>query len=112
VTAKTLRWELWHTPARLVRRSRRRIVRVLDTWPTTWHLLHAYQRLPSSPETYELGTTATACFSASFPPWKQSNGADHPHTETVMEVDAPLGLPVQLVAPIPAVSPGPVNDRG
>ena len=42
---KTLRWELWHSPARVVRRSRRRIVRVLDTWPTTWHLLGAYQRL-------------------------------------------------------------------
>ncbi len=42
---KTLRWELWHTPARVVRRSRRRILRVLDGWPTTWHLLGAYQRL-------------------------------------------------------------------
>jgi hypothetical protein len=42
---KTLRWELWHAPARVVRRSRRRILRVLDTWPTTWHLLGAYQRL-------------------------------------------------------------------
>ncbi|MBW3648990.1 MAG: hypothetical protein KY458_00330, partial [Actinobacteria bacterium] len=42
---KTLRWELWRTPARVVRRSRRRILRVLDTWPTTWHLLGAYQRL-------------------------------------------------------------------
>ncbi len=42
---KTLRWELWHTLrpgwcAALAGASC-----VLDTWPTTWHLLGAYQRL-------------------------------------------------------------------
>jgi Transposase DDE domain group 1 len=42
---KTLRWGLWHTPARLVRRARRRIVRILDGWPTTTALLDAYQRI-------------------------------------------------------------------
>jgi len=42
---KTLRWQLWHTPARLVRRARRRVVRVLDAWPTTPALLDAYQRI-------------------------------------------------------------------
>jgi hypothetical protein len=42
---KTLRWQLWHTPARIVRRSRRSIVRILDLWPTAWHLQRAYQRL-------------------------------------------------------------------
>jgi hypothetical protein len=42
---KTLRWTLWHTPARIVHRSRQRIVRVLDNWPTTNELLHAYQRI-------------------------------------------------------------------
>jgi hypothetical protein len=42
---KTLRWALWHTPARIVRRARRRIVRVLDGWPSAQILLDAYQRI-------------------------------------------------------------------
>ena len=42
---KTLRWGLWHTPARLVRRARRQIVRILDGWPTAPVLLDAYQRI-------------------------------------------------------------------
>lgn len=42
---KTLRWGLWHAPARLVHRARRRIVRILDGWPTTASLLDAYQRI-------------------------------------------------------------------
>jgi len=42
---KTLRWGLWHTPARIVRRSRRQIVRILDGWPSTPALLDAYQRI-------------------------------------------------------------------
>jgi Transposase DDE domain group 1 len=42
---KTLRWGLWHAPARLVHRARRRIVRILDGWPTTTALLGAYQRI-------------------------------------------------------------------
>jgi hypothetical protein len=42
---KTLRWTLWHTPARLVRRARRHVVRILDGWPTADELLAAYQRL-------------------------------------------------------------------
>ena len=42
---KTLRWTLWHTPARLVRRARRRVVRILDAWPTAEALLGAYQRI-------------------------------------------------------------------
>ena len=42
---KTLRWGLWHAPARLVHRARRRIVRILDGWPTTDELLDAYQRI-------------------------------------------------------------------
>ena len=42
---KTLRWQLWHAPARLVHRSRRRVVRILDGWPTTGTLLDAYQRI-------------------------------------------------------------------
>ena len=42
---KTLRWTLWHTPARIVRRARRRVVRILDGWPTADELLDAYQRI-------------------------------------------------------------------
>jgi hypothetical protein len=42
---KTLRWELWHAPARLVHHARRRIVRILDGWSTTAALLDAYQRI-------------------------------------------------------------------
>jgi hypothetical protein len=42
---KTLRWRLWHAPARLVRHARRHIVRILDGWPTTDTLLGAYQRI-------------------------------------------------------------------
>jgi len=42
---KTLRWGLWHTPARIVRRARRRVVRVLDGWPSTTALVEAYGRI-------------------------------------------------------------------
>jgi hypothetical protein len=42
---KTLRWDLWHAPARLVHRARRRIVRILDSWPTLDVLLDAHQRM-------------------------------------------------------------------
>jgi len=42
---KTLRWGLWHAPARLVHRARRRVVRILDGWPTTAALLDAYQHI-------------------------------------------------------------------
>lgn len=42
---KTLRWTLWHTPARIVRRARRTIIRILADWPTQHQLLDAYQRL-------------------------------------------------------------------
>jgi hypothetical protein len=42
---KTLRWTLWHAPARLVHHARRRIVRILDGWPTTTALLDVYQRV-------------------------------------------------------------------
>ena len=42
---KTLRWNLWHTPARIVRHARRHIVRILDAWPTADELLAAYQRV-------------------------------------------------------------------
>jgi hypothetical protein len=42
---KALRWGLWHAPARLVHRARRRVVRILDGWPTAEALLGAYQRI-------------------------------------------------------------------
>ncbi len=42
---KTLRWQLWHTPARFVRHARRHVVRILDGWPTATELLDAYQRV-------------------------------------------------------------------
>ena len=42
---KTLRWQLWHTPARIVRRARQQIVRILDDWPTADVLTRAYQRV-------------------------------------------------------------------
>ncbi len=43
---KTLRWQLWHTPARVVRHARQTIVRILDDWPTADTLLAAYGRIP------------------------------------------------------------------
>ena len=42
---KTLRWSLWYAPARIVRRARRRVVRILEGWPSTAALLQAYQRI-------------------------------------------------------------------
>jgi hypothetical protein len=42
---KTLRWTLWHTPARLVRRARRRVVRILDGWPTATEITNAHHRV-------------------------------------------------------------------
>ena len=42
---KTLRWTLWHTPARLVRRARQRVLRILDGWPTAEAIIAGYQRV-------------------------------------------------------------------
>ena len=42
---KTLRWQLWHTPARVVRHARQTIVRILDDWPNADTLLAAYHRV-------------------------------------------------------------------
>ena len=42
---KTLRWQLWHSPARVVRHARRTVVRVLDDWPSSAQLLRAYDRI-------------------------------------------------------------------
>ena len=40
-----LRWQLWHTPARIVRHARQNIVRILDDWPTATMLTRAYTRI-------------------------------------------------------------------
>jgi hypothetical protein len=42
---KALRWGVWHTPARVVRRARRCVVRILDDWPHAGALLGAYRRI-------------------------------------------------------------------
>jgi len=42
---KRLRWELFHTPGRIVRRARRTIIRILADWPTADVLIDAYQRI-------------------------------------------------------------------
>ena len=44
---KTMRWQLWHTPARVVRRARQTIVRILNDWPESDALLGAYRRVAS-----------------------------------------------------------------
>ena len=46
---KTLRWQLWHTPARAVRHARQTIVRILDDWPSADALLAAYRRIALIP---------------------------------------------------------------
>jgi len=42
---KRLRWQLWHTPARLTHHARQHVIRLLDDWPTTPELLAAYKRI-------------------------------------------------------------------
>ena len=42
---KRLRWSLWHTPARIVRRAGRDIIRIIDAWPTAADLLDAHHRI-------------------------------------------------------------------
>lgn len=42
---KTLRWRLWHTIARVIRKGRREIIRLLDDWPDTPAILAAYQHI-------------------------------------------------------------------
>jgi hypothetical protein len=44
---KTLRWRLWHTPARVIRKGRRDLIRLLDGWPDTNALLDAYHHITS-----------------------------------------------------------------
>jgi Transposase DDE domain group 1 len=42
---KRMRWSLWHTPARVVRRAGRDIVRIIAGWPTTTDLADAYAHI-------------------------------------------------------------------
>ena len=42
---KTLRWRLWHAPARLIRHARRDVVRILDGWPDAAAIITAHQRI-------------------------------------------------------------------
>ncbi|HEX2275451.1 MAG TPA: IS1380 family transposase [Acidimicrobiales bacterium] len=42
---KTLRWALWHSPARVVRKAGRWVVRILEGWPTADELVAAYRRI-------------------------------------------------------------------
>jgi len=42
---KMLRWQLWHAPARLIRRARQQVVRILDGWPTADAIVNAYRTI-------------------------------------------------------------------
>jgi hypothetical protein len=42
---KAMRWQLLHAPARVVRRSRDLVVRILESWPTAEILLSAHRRI-------------------------------------------------------------------
>jgi hypothetical protein len=42
---KRLRWTLWHTPARIVTRAGRSIIRIIDGWPTAHDLLAAHRHI-------------------------------------------------------------------
>jgi hypothetical protein len=42
---KTMRWVIWHTPARIVRHARQHVIRILDGWPTTGEILAAYRNI-------------------------------------------------------------------
>jgi hypothetical protein len=42
---KTLRWRLWHAPARKVRSGRQLVVRILDAWPEASAFVRAHRRI-------------------------------------------------------------------
>jgi hypothetical protein len=42
---KTLRWRLWHAPARLIHHARRDIVRILDGWPDAPAIVAAHTQI-------------------------------------------------------------------
>jgi hypothetical protein len=45
---KTLRWRLWHAPARVIRHARHDIVRILDAWPDAHTIIAAHQRIAAN----------------------------------------------------------------
>jgi hypothetical protein len=46
---KSLRWAVWHTPARVIRTARQHIVRILHDWPTAELLIGAYRHIQAIP---------------------------------------------------------------
>lgn len=42
---KTLRWRLWHAPARIISHARHEIVRILQGWPDAQAIIAAHQRI-------------------------------------------------------------------
>ncbi len=44
-TPRRLRWQLWHTPARIITTGRRTIIRILDHWPTTTDLIATHHHI-------------------------------------------------------------------
>ncbi len=44
-TPKTLRWRIFHAPARAIRTGRQLVIRLLDDWPDTAALLAAHQAI-------------------------------------------------------------------
>jgi hypothetical protein len=40
-----MRWRIWHAPARLVTRARRRIIRIADGWPWADDIVTAHQHI-------------------------------------------------------------------
>ena len=42
---KALRWRLWHTPARIVRKAGAEIMRILDGWPSAEAIVASYRRI-------------------------------------------------------------------
>ena len=60
---KAMRWGIFHAPGRLIKRSRQRVVRIIDGWPGTDALLNAYKRIAldhlSEPGLPSVGTSLT-----------------------------------------------------
>ena len=42
---KRLRWQLWHTPARIVHKARSDVLRIIEGWPTANEILVAYHHI-------------------------------------------------------------------
>ena len=42
---KTMRWRFWHAPARVVTRSRQRVIRIIDGWPWADAITNAHHHI-------------------------------------------------------------------